>query len=159
MIGMSSFLLESAGGLIGLILLLGGLWSARRQRSALAVAAVGLVFTLLMGQRYLWQWRAHAWLEGLRPEAVRAIRVGDRTVADPGEVRAMVQALNGARWFSANHGGWDRPVPLEIESDPPAPVRLTAARYQRQDGWVLAISRGGGWADGYAFVPGAFLPR
>lgn len=154
MIGTASFLLETAGALIGLIFVVAGLAVARTQRGGLVLVLVGGAFLLLMGLRYSYQCRAHAWLEGLQAGQVRIVRLGPEGLTDPVHVHAFVQALNDARWFSPNHGGWGREVPLHVESDPPAPVNLSAALYLRQEGAILRFSRGGGWSDGYAFVPG-----
>lgn len=104
-----------------------------------------------MGIRYVVQWRAHLYLDGLAASSVRSVRVGPTHVTDAAAVREIVRALRHRQWFSSNHGGWDVPLQLVIEDGRAPPVRITVAFYHREEGAVLSFSRGGGWADGYAF--------
>ncbi|MBM3462332.1 MAG: hypothetical protein FJX76_09545 [Armatimonadetes bacterium] len=154
MIGTPSFLLESAPVLFALILLVAGLGmraSKQPQGRVLPLIVAAIVMGWLMGVRFFLQWKTHQYLERLDAASVRSILVGDQTIDKPEDVKRIVDALRGARWFSPNHGGYDRAMPFEIVGAVPPPVHFRVAVYRLETGAILLLSRGGGWSDGYVF--------
>jgi len=86
---------------------------ARRARTALPVMLALLVAGLLT-------WRAGeklfalAWMRSLTIEQVRSIRVGDATMANPDDVRAVVEALRRSTWLTIEHSCQGPAVSMEI---------------------------------------------
>ena len=84
--------------------------------SVKAKLGVGVLLLLLAvaSIRFLRQFREHSLLETLRAEDVTAIDVGDRSFTRQEEIQKIVQAFRQSQWFSSNHGGWAKEVPLTI---------------------------------------------
>jgi hypothetical protein len=162
--GTASFVLELMPILMGLcflamgILLRGSLAGGPR-RIYLPLAAWALVFGL-MGQRYLHQLAWRHGLAALTPERVRQVQVEGRLLPSSGQLDAVLASLREAEWFSPNHGGWGRMVPMVVTLSDGTIHRYRVARYTREVGTVIAFERSGlwgTWSDGYAFSPG--LPQ
>ena len=155
--GTASFLLELMPVVFGLVFLVVvvGL-GAVGGRSRLRLATMGLlgVWVALMGQRYVHQLLWRRGLAELTPERVQRLEVDGRGVGSPADVEAVVQCLRETEWFSANHGGWKRTVPLVVTLSDGTVRRYQVARYTREPGAVIAFVRPGSfgtWQDGYAF--------
>lgn len=153
MIGAPSLILESMPALLSLFALgYGVVRAVKRESGGFPLLALGAVMCSLIGVRYVYQWRAHAFLSSLSATSLRALHIGPTRIDDARALERVVSALREAQWFSANHGGWDTEVELRFEGRD-APVRLRAAIYQREEGAVISLSRGGGFSDGYVFCP------
>lgn len=162
MIGQTSFLIETIGVLFPSIFVAAGLDAAisRRKRVGFAIAAFAGVVFVLVGVRYVQQVRNHVFLKSLTADSVLQIRVGSRTLSERHEVSPIVDALRDRQWFSSTHGGWADEVPLVVILNTGQGRRFRVAYYLRQEGAIIAFSRGGNgsyWSDGYAFSRS--LPR
>ncbi|MGH2405506.1 MAG: hypothetical protein ACRDGN_13750 [bacterium] len=162
MIGAPSFLIESAGVVFPLLFFTAGLAAVirERQKVALLVVGFGALMLALMGIRFVHQVDNRFVLYHLTPNQVAQIRLGTRRVSERRHVAIIVDALKNTRWFSANHGGWADELPLVIVLRSGEQHRFRVAYYLRQEGAVIAFSRGGDrvrWHDGYAFS--GSLPR
>jgi len=164
--GTASFLLELMPVVLGLAFLMAiGLTltrpaAGRRPRFHLLMLGAVVAWLLLVGQRYVHQLAWRQGLAKLTPERVQRVEVDGHQLGPPERVGDVLQSLREAEWFSVNHGGWARPVPLVVTLSDGAVRRYEVARYTREAGAVIAFVRPGSfgtWHDGYAFSPA--LPR
>lgn len=158
MVGLSSFLIETMGVLGPLALLCAGVAMAwrRRQVGPLALAAAGALFFALTGIRFVHQIDHHRFLSRLGSAARVEIAIAGSRVEDPRAVAAITERLQHWRWYSSNHGGWARSVPLVIAADGQTRYFLVGRHLEDPPGAVLELRRGpgrSGWSDGYAFAP------
>lgn len=126
----------------------------KKQKGGRALAVMGGLMLLLMGTRYINQARNHVFLANLSAGEVAHIEVGGSIIDDADEIGLIVAALNDKSWFSSNHGGWAKTVPLVILMRDGDERRFRAGYYLRQEGAVIEFTRewlGGQWRDGYAF--------
>ena len=126
----------------------------KKQKGGRALAVMGGLMLLLMGTRYINQTRNHIFLSNLSAARVAHIEVGGAIIDDADEIELIVGALNDRSWFSSNHGGWAKTVPLVILMRDGEARRFRAGYYLRQEGAVIEFTRewlGGQWRDGYAF--------
>ena len=156
MSGLSSMLLELAFPAFFAVMFAAMLVEAVRKRNG--GAAMGAVILLavgtLVGTRFYYQVQNRRTLQSLRMEDVRRVRVGKQRITDPGQIEAVVEALNRIEWFSANHGGWGERQWLVLDLKDGGQRAFIVANYQREEGAVIHFgrpARGGGFHDGYAF--------
>ncbi|MGQ0548985.1 MAG: hypothetical protein ACT4PY_04875 [Armatimonadota bacterium] len=156
MIGVASFLIETAGVLFPLLFVAAGLAAVirERQKAAMAAVAFGALMLALMGVRYVHQVQNRLVLNRLTPEHVAQVVLAERSVSDRHHISVIVGALREARWFSANHGGWATELPLVVVLRNGERHRFRVAYYLKQEGAIIAFPRRTGdvrWHDGYAF--------
>jgi len=155
--GTASFLVELMPVVLGLVFLVAVValrTGESRSRFRLGMTGVLLVWVALMGQRYLHQLAWRRGLAELTPERVERLEVDGRALESPTDVDAVLRCLRETEWFSSNHGGWRRTVPLVVTLSDGAVRRYQVARYTREPGAVIAFVRPGAfgtWQDGYAF--------
>ena len=126
------------------------------RRGRLLVSLAALVMLALVGQRFVHQLGWRRALAELMPERVRHVELDRRMLEDPAKVTEVLRCLREAEWFSPNHGGWGRAVPLVMTLTDGRTLRLQVARYLREPGAVIAFTRPGpvgSGDDGYAFSP------
>lgn len=113
-------------------------------------------FILLIG---IWQNSHHIYnrwiLTNLEAKDVEELVIGTNVVRDSDQIEDIVATLNDLRWFAANHGGWAKQVPLEIQKKNGEEYRFKVAYYLRQEGAVISFYKphghGAVWLFGEAF--------
>jgi hypothetical protein len=158
MIGTGSFLLELALPLCttAMLVALGVMQLRKPTRNGWVGVFVLLVFAVIVDMRLYYGMQNRTFLQSLRADEVKQIRVGDRRIRDRGEIGEVVKALNGIEWFSANRGGWARREWLVLDLTSGERRPFLVAQYLRKQGAVIQFGRppqGGGFHDGYAFAP------
>jgi hypothetical protein len=143
-------------------------WSqvAKRKAAVTGKLLFGSIFFVLWGfliiQLFVREVAFHYDLANLRSGAVKSIEVGDQTLDHPNSILGIVNSLNGAQWFEANHGGWADEVPLVLHFRSGEQRTYHVAFYLRQEGAVLIsmsnfdrTGKGSGWSNGVAFLSAA----
>src|SRR5262249_3338755 len=97
-------------------------------------------------------------LSRLRYEAVQSVQVGNNIISDRADVSNVVSALNHAKWFAPNHGGWGDEVSFTIHLKSGRHLYYHIAEYRRQPGAVLISMsnygsgrHGMNWSNGQVF--------
>jgi len=122
----------------------------------LLVSALALLWAGVMSQLFVRELYLHHKLSQLHADSVESIEVGSHTITDRNDISAIVNALNGAQWFTSNHGGWADEVPLVINLRTEGRQTYHVGFYLRQKGAVLVSMssfdpKGARWSNGYAF--------
>jgi hypothetical protein len=155
MTGLSSFLLELAfPAFLAIMVIAAVVEAVRTRRAGNAVVVILLAgFAALIGSRFYHQGASRRFLQTLRAGDVAQVRVGNRSISQPEQVAAVVEALNHSEQYSANHGGWGRSQWLVVELKSGQQRAFTVAKYEREKGAIVGFSRSspfGRWHDGYA---------
>lgn len=158
MIGTSSFLIELMPIVFPLLFLAGGIFTVKVEKSKIGYLLItfAVVVGFIMGVRYFYQVRNHMLLDSLAGGEIAEIQVGTMALTQNQQIELVVDALRDNRWFSANHGGWAKTLPLVIKFKDGSLQRFRVAYYLRQEGAIIEFFRGTDssyWADGYAFCP------
>lgn len=119
--------------------------------------AVAIFFALFLvaSFRFVHQVREHRRLDALRVDQIASIDIDGRVYSGAENLSGVVQALNQSQWFSSNHGGWAREVPLAIHLRSDEELHYRVALYLKQQGAVIVLfsrrASGGENSYGYAF--------
>ncbi len=76
-------------------------------------------------------------LKTLRPETLQSVTVDGHTIAEDSTINAISSSLRNVRWFSSDHDGWAREVPLRFHLRNGNERTFWGALYLRQHGAVI----------------------
>jgi hypothetical protein len=118
--------------------------TANRSKRKLAGVAALAIFVLMgadSAYRLVRQVQYHSKLENLRPESVRAIKVGNVQLDKVDDVKAVILALAKGEWYepTAGDGGRAASVEMIIEFKSGDEVHYPIARHRRFGGAVIGF--------------------
>ena len=111
--------------------------ASKRRRTLLLVIGACAAVAALAGNIFGHQFYYHFRLMTLREWDVQEIRVGEKQFTSSGDIREVVHALNKISWFTVEHGGWARDIPLTIHCKSGREYSFGAAFYFREKGAVI----------------------
>ena len=157
MIGNASFYLELVFAAFPLIFVIASIVLIfKKTPKAVFMLVPALVMLALIDVRFYYQLKNRQTLKSLSAQKIESIKVGNKKITSPEEMALVVAELNKTEWFSSNHGGWAREIPLLIKHKSGEENEFSVALYRREEGGaIIRFQRNGFFgsraSDGYAY--------
>jgi hypothetical protein len=82
-------------------------------------------------------------LRNLRSAEIKSVTANGRSISSRQEIDSLADELQKLNWFSSQHDGWGREVPLVIETQSGELITLRVAYYLKNRGAVVRGRLGG----------------
>ena len=132
-------------------------WHSRRAKHNLLFLAFISLFFLVCANRLLHNLAYHHELRTMSASEVSGFEVEGKVISNPRDISHVVSALNGATWFSYNHGGAARRVPMTVHFVAGGRSDYHVGYYIREEGAVIEFSQR--WGDGVVVFYGEAFCR